>query len=703
MAGKKKADSKIKFNPNDWLPRLGNQSANHIQKTGRVRMTADAGPSFQFTLPMPYQPEFASAERVQWPIDRLQQNRYWRLFYKTDPVISTVVDLYSEIIASDFQLAGEGIDGSIKDTYEYMIEKTNIVSLFKYFVTEFLVMGEVIPHLVFDEKNGIWDKLIFHNPDQIKVIDSPFVAMDPVLEFTPDETLRALSRSTNPTIIKWMSSLPAEVQDAIISGRNIPLDTTLNTTFLARKVHPYDVRGTSIFTRLYRILMYEDAVANASIATARRHAGPLKIAKLGDKDLRWVPEKEYQDKIIELLTIAEQDPHSFLILPWFVNFEAFGTTDKMMNIGREWDIIERIKLTALGVSQGFLHGEATYSSMRGNMQTLLMKMSGLRQYFESSWFIPKFFRPIAEMNKWIKKPKKSDTKGGNYRRKKGQTTLEDAQDYIIPDIKWSRALGTKIDEDLMAVYEQIVNRLGIPLSKKTVFPAAGLDYDLELENLAQEKLDAQNKAKEKGVSEQTITGKEPEEVPGGVAGGGGGETAPAEGGGEGEEGGEVIPLTPVEEGGEATPEGASKQSVNDLGLNDDEFDDLVDLITSGKSSPFWKPMLRKGETEKQFINDFDWTRVVDYLDEEGFKPSQIMAVKNELIHQGVIEMSRDEYLDKLVSNLTPEASDMHLDRVTDAVIKSGLRMIRRKDVNDLLLGSGNIKNSGVRNVTKENK
>lgn len=689
MAVKKKAK---KFNPLDFPLRIANQST---PRSNRVRL-ADGGNSVQFTLPMPYQPEFASAERVQWPIDRLQQNRYWRLFYKTDPVISTVVDLYAEIIASSFEIAGEGVEGSIKDTYEYMIERTNVISAFKYFVSEYLVMGEVIPHLRIDTKKGIWDKLFFHNPDQITVIDSPFIAMDPILEFTPDESLRALARSTNPTITDWISNLPPEVQDAIISGRNIPLDTAVNVSFLARKVHPYDVRGTSIFTRLYRILMYEDAVANASIATARRHAGPLKIAKLGDKDLRWVPEQSYQDKIIELLTVAEQDPHSFLILPWFVQFEAFGTTERMMNIGREWDIIERIKLTALGVSQGFLHGEATYSSMRGNMQTLLMRLSGLRQYFESSWLIPRFFRPIAEMNKWVKKSKSTpERKKQNFRRKKGANGIQDEEDYIIPEIKWSRALGSKIDEDLMNTYEQVVNRLGIPISKKTIFPAAGLDYEAEIKNLAQEKIDAMDLSKETGVSEQTITGKEPEEA----VGGGGGGMPP----GEGEE--ESIPLTPVEEGGEgaeapeATPEGASKKSSVDLGLDESELEDLIDFIKTGKSSPFCKPMLKKGETGKQFISNFDWTRVINFLDDEGFSPAQIVSLRKELTHQGIIEMSRDEYVETLVSNLTPEASDMHLDRVTDAVIKSGYRVVRSKHVDDLLLGQGNVKKSGAKNGT----
>lgn len=349
--------NKFKASIDRQFDTLKDQQTTRKQAFEKQRKEGTDGGDYMFTLPMPYQPEFASPERVQYPIDRAQQNRYWRLFYKLDPVISNVIDLFGDIISSEFSIEGEGVDGDIKDVYETMTDNTKVISMFSYFIREFLVMGEVFPHLIFDKNKGLWTGLIFHNPDQIKVIDSPFIEMEPLVEFVPDASLKALINSKNPQIQKYISNLPAEVTQAISSRRNITLDTSLNVTFLARKLHPYDVRGTSILTRLYRILMYEDAISNASIATARRHAGPLKIVKLGDKELNWVPEKEYEDKILQLLSVAEQDPHAVLVVPWFVQFEAFGTTDRMLTIRNEWDVIERIKLTALGVSQGFLHGE----------------------------------------------------------------------------------------------------------------------------------------------------------------------------------------------------------------------------------------------------------------------------------------------------------------------------------------------------------
>lgn len=93
-----------------------------------------------------YQPELESPDRQQYPVHRILANRYWRLFYKLDPVIGNCVDLYSSMPFSQFQLTGQGITGEIKDCYETMCQTTNVLSILEYMVKEFLVVGEAIPH-----------------------------------------------------------------------------------------------------------------------------------------------------------------------------------------------------------------------------------------------------------------------------------------------------------------------------------------------------------------------------------------------------------------------------------------------------------------------------------------------------------------------------------------------------------------------------
>ena len=600
------------------------------RKQGAQKTAVDSG-DYMFTLPLPFQPEFASPERVQYPIDRAQQNRYWRLYYKLDPVIGNCIDLFGDIISSEFSISGEGVEGVVKDTYESMIRETKVISLFPYFVREFLVMGEVIPHLVFDKSKGVWTGLIFHNPDQIKVIDSPFIEMEPIVEFVPDAALRSLTKSKSPDVQKFIQNLPPDVVQSIASGRNIILDTSLNTTFIARKMHPYDVRGTSILTRMYRILMYEDAIANASIATARRHAGPLKIARIGDKELNWVPEKEYSDKLMQLLAAAEMDPHAFLILPWFIQFEAFGTTDRMLTIRNEWEVVERIKLTALGVSQGFLHGEATYSSMKGNLQTLFMKLRGLRTFFESMWWLPKFFAPVAEMNEFIRPTQAELSHGVRYRRSR-QELLEDNR-YVVPKIQWARALDPKIDAELLDALEQIQNRLGIPVAKSTVYTSAGLDFeDQTTQLLEEEKKEKELRVKLGVPPEVSMEDK--------------GKETPLEDAIEEEVKEEL--KTPSESP-EVTPEGASKTN---------GFEELMKI---GKTrSKFWNDFIvKRKEKGKHNLRDLKFTEVVDYVDGKGYSYKEMSDLRKSFIRRQV---------EGKVSALSPDMSDTALDTAVKEIL-----------------------------------
>jgi len=201
---------------------------------------------------------YNSPDRQQFPVHRILANRYWRLFHKLDPVIGNCIDMYATMPWSDFQLTGEGVTGSIKESYELMCEETQILKILEYMVKEFMVIGECCPHNFFDETKGIWTYTALHNPDQLEVIDAPFIKMDPVVEFIPDDRLRAVLTSNNHLLRRVREQMPQELISRLIARQNIPL-SPVNMTFIPRRLHPYDTRGTSIITRMWRILMYEDS------------------------------------------------------------------------------------------------------------------------------------------------------------------------------------------------------------------------------------------------------------------------------------------------------------------------------------------------------------------------------------------------------------------------------------------------------------
>lgn len=269
-----------------------------------------SGGTFE-TPQRPYQPEFESPDRQQYPVHRILANRYWRLFYKLDHVIGNGIDMYGELPWGNVEFTGDGVDGEIKDVMDYSWDECQMRSILPYATREFFVVGEAAPHLFWDDTKGCWTFCALHNPDQLEVIDAPFIKMDPVVEFIPDQRLQQVLNSNHAMLRQVRESMPQELLVRLMARQNIPL-SPVNFTFLPRKLHPYDTRGTSIISRMWRILMYEDAIYNASIATARRHAGPLKVAKLGNPQNGWIPGPEHERKLLELLANAELDVNCFV-------------------------------------------------------------------------------------------------------------------------------------------------------------------------------------------------------------------------------------------------------------------------------------------------------------------------------------------------------------------------------------------------------
>lgn len=435
-----------------------------------------------FTPQTPYQPEFASPERQNYPVARNLANIYWRLFYKMDHLIGSGIDMFSELPWSNFELTGDGVDGEIKSHYERMCEVTQIRAMLPYFVREYLVVGEACPQLIYDDDEGMWTYIGMHNPDQLEVIHTPFFKMDPIVRFKPDTRLRQVLTANHEMTRAVRESMPPELLSAVMSGQPIEL-SPLNFTFIPRKMHPYDVRGTSIISRMWRVLMLEDAIYNASIAIARRNAAPLKVAKLGDPQTGWIPPPDQERRLLELLTLAESDPAAWLTFHYGIAFELVGTQERAWKIEQSSEFIERVKLMALGLSKSFTYGEVTYASAASGLTVFLQRLRTLREFFESIWIMPKFFRPIARMNAFVK-PTPAELSHRVRTRRSHQELIDDDR-YIVPQIEWDRSLDPSIDSAMIQAVSSI-EQLGVKFSKQTKMSLVNRDWEDELRQAARE-------------------------------------------------------------------------------------------------------------------------------------------------------------------------------------------------------------------------
>jgi hypothetical protein len=240
---------------------------------------------------------------------------------------------------------------------------------------------------------------------------------------------------------------------------------------------------------MWRILMLEDAVFNATIATTRRHAAPLRVAKLGDPATSYIPDPEVEERLLGLLAESEGDTLSWLVWNYGLNFELVGVTDRIMSIRDHWELCERVKLIALGISKGFLHGEVTYASAASGLTVFLQRLKAMRDLIETLWLYPKFFQPVSVMRGFIK-PTQAEAASASDKgpyvmtRRSYRELIEDGR-YVSPKAEWDRQLDPTVEQAQITAV-QALKQMGVPFSKQYLASLVACDWEEQLQQRMQE-------------------------------------------------------------------------------------------------------------------------------------------------------------------------------------------------------------------------
>lgn len=477
------------------------RSANAIPSTG----SATAQQSVAMT-PIYYDYRFSTPDKYYFPKDRFNANATWRDIYRRDATIAIATDLYAELPWSEFDIEKIN-DHKIRQIYEDMFTDLDLVSNLPAYTKDFLITGELIMHSLFNKKKGYWDRAISHSADYVRIVGTGLAAEQPLmwLRVTP-EFQKMLALSSDPIVRKYLSSIPANIIRAFKENKEVHLDP-LNTTFIPRINTSQDIRGTSIYTRLFRINMYEDFVMNASLSIAQRNAAPLRMFKVGDvsRPDGWIPNADDIQALSDLLSISETDPFAALITHPYITVDYVGVSDKVLLISREWEFIERVKLLGLGISKAFLMGESSFASSVAGLQVLLERLNSLRQLITNKWIINKLCQTVAEMNDFHEV---SQSELANRIRIKKKTERR----LIVPNLKWRKSLQPTEDQSLMSTWRDFKEK-GL-ISNRTYLGGGGVDIEVERRNLIEEQK-YQQELQERGLTPPAAEGEEP----GGVGGG----------------------------------------------------------------------------------------------------------------------------------------------------------------------------------------
>jgi len=422
---------------------------------------------------------------------------------------------------------------------------------------EFNIIGEVFPYSELNESTGEWERIIIQNPDFIDVKSN--ILTEPVISLMPDEDLKRLITSTNPDDIALREQIPDDVLSYIYAGKNIPLHPRL-VSHLARKNAPYDVRGTTQLTCVFKDLMLRDKYREAQFSIADNHVTPLKIFKVGTADGTYRPTADDLVAFRNMLEQATYDPNFTLVTHPGLEVQYVGSTGSILPLENEMDRIQDRVLTGLHISKAFTTSEGpTYSNASVALEILQQRYVSFRTLIEK-WLEWKIFRPVSKLQGFYK-------------------VVGRQQELIIPKVAWDK-INLKNNREYQQSLEGLLRDNKVSL--KSMYKSLDLNYEEEMSNIKEEindmkeiaykleqpylgpeNINVSQESKEQSMEKQKsddemAKGSAPEGGEGGDMGGdmGGMDLG---GGGGGEDllggGGEEIPgLADLGGGGEAPPE-----------------------------------------------------------------------------------------------------------------------------------------------------
>jgi len=407
------------------------------------------------------------------PVDFRRLHRIWRRIRLQDPVAGPALELYSDLPWSEFQFTGLE-DRSIARIYTDAMNNIDITNELPGITGEFLGMGKVIGHLIMNEAKGIWERMIIHDPDWIRVSPIPVPGFQPKLDIIPTPDLKAWANSSDERDRQAQGEVE-ELAAMIRNGQEIPLPTE-NSFYLPRKTSPYDVIGASVYTRIIMFVAYEKALVNATIAASRRRASRIRHITAGIDDV-WEPSPDELDDLSSLFMQADEDPVGAIVVTRSgvqSNEVGGGTLQDVTKVTDEWDFLLKGKLNALGVSESFISGDATYNSLEQLMSVFLERIKVHRKFIERNLIFNKLLLPLAKRHGFIHR-KKAEL---DHRIRIAHTPGEER--YILPTIAWEKSLRPVADRDYLEIL-QMMNEKGIPITKRTWTSAAGFDLESEME------------------------------------------------------------------------------------------------------------------------------------------------------------------------------------------------------------------------------
>lgn len=414
-------------------------------------------------VPEVYSPLWLNSN-LNLPRDRTTINAWSRTFFALNPMVHNAVNLHSTYPISKLNIKAK--DPKVAKFFSEMIEEIDLMNICVMAAQEYWTLGEAFIFAELDENKGRWSRLMILNPDYVNVQRS-VIAADPIISLIPDENLKRVVFGNQPSDIQQKQQLDPSIIEHVRKNQNIPLNN-FYVHHMARRISPYEIRGTGLVVSCFRALMLLDKLKESKFAQADNFINPLTLIKIGDQDFRPTPvDLENWRNVFES---AVFDKNFKIFTHNAVTVEPIGFGGAIYNTNEDINQLIKEIYVGLMVPSVVMDGSDTsYATGSVALDVLRQRYMQFRQMM-TTWLKRKIFAPIAQINDF-------------YDYVDGEKTLQ------VPEIDWNHMSLFDMDSYInnlvnLSQGEGTAKRVSL----QSLYRSLGLEYEEEQRKIKYENL-----------------------------------------------------------------------------------------------------------------------------------------------------------------------------------------------------------------------
>jgi hypothetical protein len=219
------------------------------------------------------------------PRDRPTINAWSRSFFALNPIVHNAITLHSTYPIAKLNIKSK--NPKVEKFFSQMSEEIDLMNVAVLAAQEYWILGEAFIYGELDESKGSWSRLMILNPDYVNVQRS-VIAAEPIISLRPDENLRRVVFGNQPSDLQQRKQLDPSIIEHVRKNEHIPLNN-FYVHHMARRISPYEIRGTGLVVSCFRALMLWDRLRESKFAQADGMINPLTLVKIGNQEFRPSP------------------------------------------------------------------------------------------------------------------------------------------------------------------------------------------------------------------------------------------------------------------------------------------------------------------------------------------------------------------------------------------------------------------------------